>query len=108
MQHLYGVHSSANTSATNTPSAELYSIATDNMTLSNELQNDISAVLVIQTSTSKTYAKFRYATQVPYVPHSQRVFTLAGSFEAKKRSRMKFRVLCFIVILKYYFLDIFK
>jgi hypothetical protein len=47
MQHLYGVQSSSNTnfSATNT-------------SLSNELQNSIIAVSVVQTSTSKTAKEF--------------------------------------------------
>jgi hypothetical protein len=55
MQHLYGVQSSANTNtlATNIPtanksSAELCSIATDDMSLSNELHNGISAVAVVR------------------------------------------------------------
>jgi hypothetical protein len=55
MQYLYGVQSSAstNTSATNIPavnrsSEELCSIATDDMSLSNELQNAISALFKLQ------------------------------------------------------------
>jgi flagellar hook-basal body complex protein FliE len=66
MQHVYGVESLAktNTSATNIPvantySAELCSIATDDMSLSNELQNAISAVSVVQNSTSKTTKEFK-------------------------------------------------
>jgi hypothetical protein len=54
MQHLYGVQSSAttNTWATNLPAAntsltELCSIATDDMTLSNELQNATAAASVV-------------------------------------------------------------
>jgi hypothetical protein len=67
MQHLYGVQSSANTSATNIPaantsSAELCYISTDDMTLSNELQNAISAVSVVQTSTSKTANEFEFGS----------------------------------------------
>jgi hypothetical protein len=71
MQHLYGVYTddsilssaNTNTSATNIPaantsSAELFSIATDDMSLSNELENAISAVSVVQTSTSKTAKEF--------------------------------------------------
>jgi hypothetical protein len=67
MQHMYGVKSSANTnkSATNIPAAntssvELCSIATDDMTLSNELQNAIFAVSVVQTSASKTAKEFEF------------------------------------------------
>jgi hypothetical protein len=95
MQHLCGVQSSANTntSATNIPvantsSAELCSIATDYMTLSNVLQYGISAVSVVQTSTSKTSNVFEFGSlqkefnlfetsgvracySVPYVPYSQ-------------------------------------
>jgi hypothetical protein len=56
MQHLYGVQSSANTHSTsttnipaaNTSSAELFSVATYDMSLSDELQNAISAVSVVQ------------------------------------------------------------
>jgi hypothetical protein len=69
MQHLYGVQSSANinTSETNIPaantsSAELCYIATDNISLSNELQNTISAVSVVQTSTSKTGKEFAFGS----------------------------------------------
>jgi hypothetical protein len=65
MQHLCGVQSSANTTtsatnipAANTSSAELCSIATDYMTLSNVLKYGISAVSVVQTSTSKTANEF--------------------------------------------------
>jgi hypothetical protein len=59
MEHLYGLLSSAttNTSATNLP-AELCFIASENMTLSNELQNAIAAVSVVQASTSKTAKVF--------------------------------------------------
>jgi hypothetical protein len=46
MQHLYGVQSSA---ITNVSLAELYFITTDDMVLSNKLQNAISAVSVVQT-----------------------------------------------------------
>jgi hypothetical protein len=69
MQHLCGVQSSAttNTSATNIPaaktsSAELCFIATDDMTLSNELQNAILAVSAVQTSTSKTAKEFEFGS----------------------------------------------
>jgi hypothetical protein len=67
MQHLYGVQSSANTSATNIPtvkitSTEFCSIATDDMSLSNELQNAISAVSVVQTSTLKTAKQFEFGS----------------------------------------------
>jgi hypothetical protein len=71
MQHLCGVQSSANTNtsainipAANTSSAELCSIATDDMTLSNELQNEnvIAAVSVVQTSTSKTAKEFEFGS----------------------------------------------
>jgi hypothetical protein len=65
MQYLYGVQSSPNynTSATNIPaantsSAELCSIATDDMLLSYELHNAISAVSDVQISTSKTAKEF--------------------------------------------------
>jgi hypothetical protein len=54
MQHLYNVQLSTNTNtsainipAANTSSAELCSYATDDMTLSNEIQNAISAVSVV-------------------------------------------------------------
>jgi hypothetical protein len=64
---VYIVQSSAttNTSATNIAaanisSAELCSIATDDMTLSNELQNAIAVVPVVQTSTSKTAKEFEF------------------------------------------------
>jgi hypothetical protein len=51
MQHLDGVLSSAiNIPAASTSSAELCSIAIDDMSLSNELQNAKSAVAVVQTS----------------------------------------------------------
>jgi hypothetical protein len=46
--------SAPNIPVANISSAELCSIATDIMTLSNELQNAIAAVSVVQTSTSKT------------------------------------------------------
>jgi hypothetical protein len=53
MQHLYNVQSSTNTNtsatnipAANTSSAELCSITADDMSLSNELQNALSAVSV--------------------------------------------------------------
>jgi Tfp pilus assembly protein PilX len=69
MQHLYGVQSSANTNrsannipAANTSSAELCSLATDNITLSNELQNAIAAVSVVQTSTSTTANEFEFGS----------------------------------------------
>jgi hypothetical protein len=69
MQHLYGVKSSAHTNtsatnipATNTSSAKLCSIQTDDMTLSNELQNAIAAVSVFQTSTSKTAKEFEFGS----------------------------------------------
>jgi hypothetical protein len=62
MQHLYGVQTSANTNtsatnipAANTSSAELFCIASDDMSSSNELQNAISAVSVVQTTTSNTF-----------------------------------------------------
>jgi hypothetical protein len=38
---------------------------------------------------------------------SERVFSEAGNFMTKIRSRMKFRVLNALVFFKYYFLDIF-
>jgi hypothetical protein len=64
MQHLYGVQSSANTntSATNTSSAELCSIAPYDLSLSNELKNAIPAVTVVQTSTSKTAKEFVFGS----------------------------------------------
>jgi hypothetical protein len=88
------------------------------MSLLNELQNVISAVSVVQTSTLKTEkefefrylhkefnlfessgvrAKFRHVTQC-FTYHtanfnSEGVFFVAGSFKTKTRSRMKFRVL---------------
>jgi hypothetical protein len=46
----------------NTSSAELCFIATDDMSLSNELQNAISAVTVVQTSTSKTAKEFEFGS----------------------------------------------
>jgi hypothetical protein len=67
MQHLYGLQSSANTntSATNIPAAntsstEFCSITTDDISLSNDLQNAMSAVSVIQTTTSKTAKEFEF------------------------------------------------
>jgi hypothetical protein len=98
MQHLYGVKSSSNTntSATNIPaanisSAELCYIQTDDISLSNELQNATAAVSVAETSTSKTSKDFEFGSlhkeynlfetsevrtpnsdnSVPYVPYSQ-------------------------------------
>jgi hypothetical protein len=69
MQHLYGVESSAttNTSATNiltanTSSEELCSVATDDMTLSNELQKAMAAVSNVQISTSKTAKEFEFGS----------------------------------------------
>jgi hypothetical protein len=57
MQHLYGVQLSANSNtsalnipAANTSSAELCFIATEDMLLSNELQNAMSPVSVVQQS----------------------------------------------------------
>jgi hypothetical protein len=63
--------------AANTSSAELCSIATDDMTLSNELQNAIAAVSVVK----------------------PRVFSEVGNFKTKIRSRMKFRDSFFYKIL---------
>jgi hypothetical protein len=134
MQHLHGVQSSANTNtsatnilAANTSSAELDFIATDDMSLSNELQNAISAVSVVQTSTLKTAKKFESGSlhkefnlfessgvltpnldmlysalcQIqPTSTDSERVFSVAGSVKTKIRSRMKFRVLNALVSLK--------
>jgi hypothetical protein len=51
-----------NIPAANTSSVELCSIATDDISLSNELQNAISAVLVVQTSTSKTAKEFEFGS----------------------------------------------
>jgi hypothetical protein len=52
MQNVYyGVQSSANS---NTSSAELCPVATDDVTFLKDLQNAISAVPVVQTLTSKT------------------------------------------------------
>jgi hypothetical protein len=69
MQHLYGVQSSANTNtsatnipAANTSSAELCSIPTDDMSLSNELQNVLTAVSVVQNLTSKTAQEFEFGS----------------------------------------------
>jgi hypothetical protein len=69
MQHLYDVQSSAiinttatNISAANTSSAELCFIATDDLKLSNELQNALEAESVGQTSTSKTSKEFEFGT----------------------------------------------
>jgi hypothetical protein len=52
--------SATNIPASNTSSAELCSIATDDMTLPNELQNTKWAVSVVQTSTSKTGIEFEF------------------------------------------------
>jgi hypothetical protein len=94
------VQSSANTSATNITAkislAELCFIATDNISLSNELQNAISAMSVIQTSTLKTAKEWdTYASALRTIQptDSGRVFSVAGNFKTKIRSRMKFRVL---------------
>jgi hypothetical protein len=123
MHHLYGVKSSANTniSATNIPafntsSAEICSIATDDMTLSNELQNAITP--------SKTAKEFDFGslqkefnlfetirvrtpnldmllsvlrTIQPTATDSERVFSEDGNFKTKIRRRMKFRVLNAVV-----------
>jgi hypothetical protein len=108
MPHLYGVQSSANTNtsatniaAANTSSAEHCSIATDDMTLANALQNAIEAVSVVQTLTSKTAKEFEfgfckknsiylipveYVSQiwtccsVPYLPYSQHQQTVKEYF----------------------------
>jgi hypothetical protein len=103
----------ANTSATNIPAAntssvELCSIATDVMSLSNELQNAISAASVVQTST-KTAKKFVFGSllkefnlfgtsgvrkpnlDMPTSTDSERVFSVAGNFKKKIKSRVKFR-----------------
>jgi Tfp pilus assembly protein PilX len=69
MQHVYAAQSSVNTntSATKIPAvytslAEICSIATDNMSLWNELQNAISAASVVQISTSKTAKEFEFGS----------------------------------------------
>jgi hypothetical protein len=49
--------SEANIPAAKTSSAGLCSIATADMTLSNELQNVMAAMSVVQTSTSKSTSK---------------------------------------------------
>jgi hypothetical protein len=49
-------------------SSQLCFIATDDMTLSNEQQNAIAAVLVVQTLTSKTAKELIYLKPVEYVP----------------------------------------
>jgi hypothetical protein len=54
--------SATNILAANTSSAELCSIVTDDMLLSNELKNAISAVSVVQTSTSKTQKEFEFGS----------------------------------------------
>jgi hypothetical protein len=112
------------------PSAELCSIATDDMTLSNELQNYKSTILVVQNSTSKTAKEFEFGSlqkefnlfetsgvrrpnldmlfsALPYTYSQHHLFSVAGNFKTKIRSRMQFRVLNALVFLKYYFLDIF-
>jgi hypothetical protein len=135
MQHLYGVQSSANTNtsatnipAANTSSAELCSIATDDMSFSNKLQNAISAVSVVQTL--KTAKEFEFGslhkefnlfetsgvrtpnldmllsalrTIQPTSTDSETVFSVAGNLKTSIRSRMKFQV-----FFKYYFSDIFS
>jgi hypothetical protein len=110
--------SATNIPATNTPSAELFSILTDDMSLSNKLQNAIWAVSVVQTSTLKTAKEFEFGslhkefnlfeisgirtpnldmllsalrTIQPTSTDSEKVFSVAGSFKTKIRSRMKFR-----------------
>jgi hypothetical protein len=131
MQHFYGLQSLANTniSAANTSSAELCSIVTDDVSLSNELQNTISTVLVVQTSTSKTTKEFKFGslhkkfnlfetsgvrtanldmllsalrTTQPTSTDSERIFSVTGNFKTKIRSRIKFRDLIALVFLKYY------
>jgi hypothetical protein len=75
------------------------------MTLLNELQNAIAAVSVVQTLTSKTAKDFEFGSLKPmeYTPtihlplrtiqptstDSERVFSEAGNFKTKIRSRMK-------------------
>jgi hypothetical protein len=61
MQHVYGVQLLVNTitaatniPAANTSSAKLCSIATDDLSMSKELNNVISAVSVVQTLTANT------------------------------------------------------
>jgi hypothetical protein len=124
LQHLCVVQSSANTNipAANTSSAELCSIATDDLTLLNELQIAISAVSVVQISTSKTAKEFEFEslykefnlfetsgvrtpnldmllsalrTIQPTSTDSEKLFSVAGYFKTKIRSTMKFRVKCF-------------
>jgi hypothetical protein len=95
-------------------------IATDDMTMSNELQNAISAVSVVQNSTWKPAKEFELGslqkefnlfetsgvrtpnldmllsalfTIQPTSTASERKFSVAGNFKTKIRSRMKFRVL---------------
>jgi hypothetical protein len=57
MHHLYDGHSLANT---NTSANNILSVATDDMTLANKLQNAISAVSVVQISTLKTAKEFEF------------------------------------------------
>jgi hypothetical protein len=110
------------------------SIATDDVSLSNEQQNAISAVSVVQTSTSNTAKEFEFGslhkelnlfetsgvrtpnldmlvsalrTIQPTSTESERIFSVAGNFKTKIRIKMKFRVLDALVFEKYYFLDIF-
>jgi hypothetical protein len=99
------------------------------MSLSNELQNAISAVSVVQTSTLKTAKEFEFGflhkefnlfetsgartknldmvlsalrTKQPTSTASERVFSVAGNFITKIRSRMKFGVLNALVFFKYF------
>jgi hypothetical protein len=74
MQHLYRIPSSStiNTSATNIPAANTFQ---QNFALSNELQNGIAEVSVVQAPTSKTAKEFEFAKKksiylkpVDYVP----------------------------------------
>jgi hypothetical protein len=90
-------------------------IATDNMSLSNELQNAISAVSVVQTATLKTAKDSEHCvvrtpnldmllsalrTIQPTSTATESVFSVAGNFKTKLRRRIKFRVSNALVIFK--------
>jgi hypothetical protein len=88
----------------------------------NELQNAISAVSIVQTATLKTTKDSEDSvvrtpnldmllsalrTIQPTSTATEKVFSIAGNFKTKLRTRIKFPVSNALVIFKYYFLDIF-
>jgi hypothetical protein len=110
---IYCGKSSANTNTpatnilpANTSSADLCSIATDNISLTSEQQNAISAVSVVQTSTSKAAKEFQFVVRIPNldmllsalrtIQPTSRDSERAGNLQTKIRNKMEFRLFALI------------